>query len=401
MNPFRPAGRANVERTPIRAEAPSARTEGNVATLRLYDPIDSYGDWWGVSAKEFARELDNLPAEVDEIRLLINSPGGEVWEGIAIMNALRRHKAKTVAVVEGIAASSASFIAASCDELVMMRNSELYIHNAWGVVIGDAADLRTVADDLENHYDRNIASVYAEKSGDTVDHWLAEMEKDRYLTADQAVAEKLADRVEGDGDAEAAKARFDLSVFARSDGRRAAVRAADHKTPGSTEPGDPNQKEALAMSDTIRAGLIERLGVKDADISDEALLAAVDEALDEQAEPTNTVTAALPEGVVTIDSTVLASLQADARRGAEARAEQDGTRRDGIIAEALRDGRITSATRDKWRASLDKDEAGASDLLAGLAKNAVPVAPVGVSDTLTSTDDALYSAMYGATEKEA
>ncbi len=324
-----------------------------------------------------------------------------MWEGIAIMNALRRHKAKTVAVVEGIAASSASFIAASCDELVMMRNSELYIHNAWGIVIGDAADLRTVADDLENHYDRNIASVYAAKSGDTVEHWLAEMEKDRYLTADQAVAEKLADRVEGDGDAEAAKARFDMSVFARSDGRRAAARAADPKTPGSTEPGDPNQKEALAMSDTIKAGLIERLGVKDADISDEALLAAVDEALDEQAEPTNTVTAALPEGVVTIDSTVLASLQADARRGAEARAEQDSTRRDGIIAEALRDGRITSATREKWRASLDKDETGATELLAGLAKNAVPVEPVGVSDTLTSTDDALYSAMYGATEKEA
>lgn len=395
MNPFRPAGRANVERTPIRAEAPSAKTDGNVATLRLYDPIDSYGDWWGVSAKEFARELDNLPAEVDEIRLLINSPGGEVWEGIAIMNALRRHKAKTVAVVEGIAASSASFIAASCDELVMMRNSELYIHNAWGIVIGDAADLRTVADDLENHYDRNIASVYAAKSGDTVDHWLAEMEKDRYLTADQAVAEKLADRVEGDGDAEAAKARFDMSVFARSDGRRAAARAADPKTPGSTEPGDPNQKEALAMSDTIKAGLIERLGVKDADISDEALLAAVDEALEEQAETEDApAVATLPKGFVAVDENVWSETQNNARLGAEARKEQDKDRRDGIVAAALRTGQISTASASAIREQLEKDEAGTVAFLATVPKNSVPVEPVGVSDTLTSTDDALYASAF-------
>ncbi|RKE60455.1 head maturation protease, ClpP-related [Microbacterium sp. AG238] len=402
MNPFRPPGRASTERTPIRAEAPSARTDGSVATLRLYDPIDSYGEWWGISAKEFTRELDLLPDEVDEIRLLINSPGGEVWEGIAIMNALRQHKAKTVAVVEGIAASSASFIAVSCDELVMMRNSELYIHNAWGTVIGDATDLRSVADDLETHYDRNIASVYAAKSGDSVEHWLAEMEKDRYLTADEAVAEKLADRVEGDGDAESAKARFDLSVFARSDGRRAAARAVSPKTPGSPEPGNPNQKEALAMSDTIKAGLIERLGVKDADISDEALLAAVDEALEEQA-PTEDApaVATLPKGFVAVDENVWNETQANARQGAEARAQQEKDRRDGIVAAALRSGQISTASASAIREQLDTDEKGTVAFLATVPKNSVPVEPVGVSDTLTSTDDALYNAMYGAAEKGA
>lgn len=401
MNPFRPAGRASVERTPIRAELPSAKTSGTTATLRLYDPIDSWGEWWGVSAKEFTRVLDELPDDVTEIRLLINSPGGEVFEGIAIMNALRSHPAKITAIVEGIAASSASFIAAAADELVMMQNSQLYIHNAWAVVIGDAADLRDVADELEASFDRNIASVYAAKSGDSVEHWLAEMDKDRFLTAEEAVAEKLADRIEGVGDAEAAKAKFDLSVFARKDGRRAAARA-DAQTPDSSEPGNPNQKEELTVSDTIKAGLRERLGVTDADASDETVLAALDEALAEQAETTpQPAAAALPAGFTAIDESVLAELQANARLGAEARAEQERIRRDGIVADALREGRIAAASRDAVRAQLDKDEAGTVAFLNTLPKNAVPVEEVGHSDTLTSADDALYGAVYGSTEKEA
>lgn len=400
MNPFRPAGRASIERTPIRAELPSAKTSGTTATLRLYDPIDSWGEWWGISAKEFSRVLDELPDDITEIRLLINSPGGEVFEGIAIMNALRSHPAKVTAVVEGIAASSASFIAASADELVMMQNSQLYIHNAWAVVIGDAADLRDVADELETSFDRNIASVYAAKSGDSVEHWLAEMDKDRFLTAEEAIAEKLADRIEGVGDAEAAKAKFDLSVFARKDGRRAAARA-DLKTPDSTEPGTPNQKEELIVSDTIKAGLRERLGVTDAEASDETLLEALDEVLAERADTPAAPAAALPEGFTAIDKAVLADLQAKADRGAQAHAEQERTRRDGIVATVMREGRIAATSRDAIRAQLDKDEAGTVAFLATLPKNTVPVEEVGHSDTLTSADDALYGAVYGSTEKEA
>lgn len=399
MNPFRNAARFE-DRTPIRAEAPSAKTSGTVATLRLYDPIDSWGGYWGVSAKEFARVLDELPDETTEIRLLINSPGGEVMEGVAIMNALRAHKARVVAVVEGIAASSASFIAASADELVMMRNSELYIHNAWGVVIGDAADLRSVADDLENHFDRNIASVYAAKSGDTVEHWLAEMDQDRFLTAEQAVEEKLADRIEGVGDADAAKAKFDLSVFARSDGRRAAARAEAGTTrlPSSSEPGDPNQKEELTMSDTLKAGLRERLGVTDADASEETLLAALDEALEERAEPTTEI----PAGAQLVDAGVLASLQADAAAGRQALEQQASARREGIVAKAEQEGRIAPSSREQWLASLEKDEEGTQKLLASLAPNTIPVAELGHSDQAeASEEDKLYAAAWGSDTKEA
>lgn len=402
MNPFRPAGRNEAQRTPIRAEVPSAKTSGTTATLRLYDPIDSWGEYWGVSAKEFARVLDELPDTVTEIRLLINSPGGEVFEGIAIMNALRAHRARVVAVVEGIAASSASFIAAAADELVMMQNSQLYIHNAWAVVIGDAADLIEVASELSNSFDRNIASVYAAKSGDSVDHWMAEMEKDRFLTADEAVAEKLADRIEGVGDAEAAKAKFDLSVFARAEGRRAAAHnSSTPELPSSSEPGEPHQKEELQMSDTIKAGLRERLGVTDAEASDETLLAALDEALTEQAE---SPTVSAPEGTQLIDTAVLASLQSDAAAGREARAQQDGERRDRVITAALNDGRIAPASQALFRAQLDKDEEGTTALLNSLPKNKVPVAEIGKSDLPGDTDDdskLLAAAGWGTDEKGA
>ena len=389
MNPFRPP--ANAERTPIRAELPSVKTTGKTATLRLYDPIDSWGGGWGVSAKEFTRVLDELPDDTTEIRLLINSPGGEVFEGIAIMNALRSHPAKITAIVEGIAASSASFIAAAADELVMMQNSQLFIHNAWSIALGDAAELRDVADELEATFDRNIASVYAAKSGDTVEHWLAEMDKDRFLTADEAVAEKLADRIEGVGDAEAAKAKFDLSVFARKDGRRAAARAgAQH--PSSSEPGEPNRKEDVMAYDDLKAGLAKRLGVSETDASDEMLLAALDESLSEQAdtpaEEAAPVVAALPEGTVAIDATVLEELRDNAKRGAEARAEQDKVRRDGIVAEALRTGRITAASKDDWRARLDKDEAGFAEVLASLPENTVPVVEIGHATASAEADDA-------------
>lgn len=195
-----------------RAEVPSADVDGTTATIRLYDPVDSWGEWWGVSAKEFASVIDELPDEVDEIRLLINSPGGDVFDGIAILNALRAHDARVVAVVEGLAASAASFIAAGADELVMMRNSELMVHDAWGLCVGNAADMLWMAEQLGRVSD-NIASIYAEKAGGTVESWRAIMETETWYSAEEAVEAGLADRVEKKAKADDAKAQFDLSIF--------------------------------------------------------------------------------------------------------------------------------------------------------------------------------------------
>lgn len=144
----------------------------------------------------------------------------------------------------------------------------------------------------------------------------------------------------------------------------------------------------------LKAGLAKRLGVSDADASDETLLAALDETLDEQANPTPeteaapaSASAALPEGLVAVDASVLAQLQQKAQRGAEARAEQDKERREGLLATALTTGRITTASVDEWRSRLEKDESGFAAVLASLPENIVPVEEIGHASAVV-TDDA-------------
>jgi ATP-dependent protease ClpP protease subunit len=202
-----PAGRQPL------AFVPAAGDEDGTAVLRLYDPIDSWGGDWGVSAKEFAAALDELPAGTERIRLHLNSPGGEVFEGLAILAQLRRHPAAVTTVVDGLAASIASVLALAGDEVVMSRNAELMIHDAWGICMGNAADMRALASTLD-HLSDNVASVYAGKAGGTVQDWRDLMLAETWFGADEAVEAGLADRIEGPAPAAAAAAaRFDLSGF--------------------------------------------------------------------------------------------------------------------------------------------------------------------------------------------
>lgn len=175
--------------------APTVVTADGVATIRLYEPLDSWGGWWGLSAEEMADTVDALPSNITEIRLLINSPGGDVFDGTAIFNILAAHPARIVAVVQGLAASAASFIAVTADELVMNPGSMLMIHDASAGVYGWAADMRQMADLLDKIGD-NIATLYARKAGGTDLEWRERMLAETWYTADEAVAAGLADRVE-------------------------------------------------------------------------------------------------------------------------------------------------------------------------------------------------------------
>lgn len=397
---------------------PPQGDEPEVATIRLYGPIDSWGGYWGISAKDVGGVLDQLPESVNQIILRINSPGGHVFEGISIMNLLGAHRAKVTAVVDGLAASAASVIAAGADETVMSPGTQMMIHCTSTIVWGNAAEMRKEAAVLEG-LDRSLAEIYTAKAGEK--DWATLLEAETWLTAADAVAEGLADRVAtipdagetetvGDEDEsvvlvpdEAEPEDMAAARVIRFAARRtaAATGAASPKLPSSTEPGDPNRKENVVAYDDLTAGLRERLGVTDADANDETLLAALDEALAEQAEPTPAA-AALPAGFTAIDESVLADLQKNARAGAEARAEQERTRRDGIVEAALREGRIASASKAAIRANLDTDEAGTIAFLATLPKNtAVPVTEVGHSDSLTSAADALADAAgWNDTEEE-
>lgn len=200
---------------PVRAEV-VVESDGTTGKLHIDDVIDSWGGFWGVSAKEVNAALTEL-GDVQNITLHINSPGGEVYEGIAILNALRRHPAKVTAVVDGLAASAASFIAAGVDEMVMGRNTELMIHDAWGIALGPAADMHAMGDRLDKISD-NIASTYAEKAGGDTAIWREAMLAETWYSAQEAVDVGLADRIEGD-DADLADGEivprdaWDLSVF--------------------------------------------------------------------------------------------------------------------------------------------------------------------------------------------
>lgn len=172
-----------------------------------------YGEiGWEVTAKEFVKELTAV--EADQINVHINSVGGDVFDGVAIYNCLRLHPADVTVFVDGIAASAASFIAQAGDEVVMLRGSEMMIHDAsafaWGneqVMIETGAILGRISN--------NIADIYAQRAGGTVPEWRAIMQAEMWYSPEEAVAAGLADRTldDSDDDAVAAKNSWDLRVF--------------------------------------------------------------------------------------------------------------------------------------------------------------------------------------------
>lgn len=167
--------------------------DGGEVTIRLYDEIDAYG-WWGISASEFAQVVDALPANTSVINLAINSPGGDIFDGVAITNLLRAHKARIRVQVDGLAASIASVIAMAGDELVMAPNSEMMIHDGWSGCRGNADAMRKAAA-LLDHLSDNISTAYATRAGGTPASWRELMKAETWFSAEEAVAAGLADSV--------------------------------------------------------------------------------------------------------------------------------------------------------------------------------------------------------------
>lgn len=198
----------------IKAAVPVAEGEApKPAEVLIYGNI---GDRWnedGVVASELVRDLSAL--EADTINLRINSYGGSVPDGLAIYNALRRHKATVNVFVDGVAISCASYIAMAGDTITMAKNSQMMIHAPWTFAYGNSNDMREQADILDR-YAKAMASAYADKSGKTYEDALALLTdgKDHWFLADEAKAEGFADEV-GEEAAVAASlaSSFDLSRF--------------------------------------------------------------------------------------------------------------------------------------------------------------------------------------------
>lgn len=390
------AGQAT--KTPILAEVTAPKLTDGVATLRLYDVIDSWGGPYGISAKEFAEVLDDLPDDTTEIRLHISSPGGEVWDGLAILNSLRQHRARVVTIVDGIAASAASVVAMAGDEVLMAPGSELMIHAAWGLCVGNATDMAKLAETLQHESD-NLAGIYAAKAGGTVEEWRAAMSAETWYTADEAVAAGLADRVllpsklaaDATADGMKARARFDLSVFAYA-GR---AKAPAPHTPTASAAGSTQQKGSpvVYFTDEQLTTLRQQVGVAP-DADEGTILAALTEALAERSE---SQPEPVPAGHVVVPEARLRDLEAGVALSAQVATRMQEQERAAFL-DSNR-AKYAPANRAAWETEYDRDPAGTKAHFAK-APEIIALTPIGHDgDADLTADDALYASLYGTTAK--
>lgn len=132
--------------------------------------------------------------DVDEINVYINSYGGAVSEGLAIYNALKNHKATVNTFCQGFACSIASVIMQAGDVRYMCSSSLLMIHNAWTLTMGNSAELRKTADDLEK-INGEVLKIYVEKSGLSEDEVKQMLDDEDWITSDEAIAKGFVDKV--------------------------------------------------------------------------------------------------------------------------------------------------------------------------------------------------------------
>ncbi|WP_417536109.1 head maturation protease, ClpP-related [Methylophaga sp.] len=198
-----------------------AADDDGKAEIRIYDVIG----WPFVEAEQLLSELDNLQAS--NIKVRINSPGGSVFEGMAIYNAFADHKANITTQVDSLAASMASIIALAGNERLIYRNAQYMIHNPWTIMIGDHRDLYKEAEFLETIRDQ-LAEIYVNVSGKKLADIQQMMDEETWLTGAKAVEAGFMTKATTAG---AGNARFDLSMY-------------DHP-PQSNEPTKKDLERAL------------------------------------------------------------------------------------------------------------------------------------------------------------
>lgn len=421
-----PKNRAEMFGVSVRAEVDGdtpagdagASMAGKVATLRIYGPIDSWGGYWGISAADVAAALDTLDDDVTEIRVRVNSPGGEVWEGLTITNMLRAREARTVAVVDGLAASAASIIACGMDETVMSPGTQMMIHDASAFAYGPEAVMLKAASWLSS-ISNSIAEVYAEQGGGERDAWRALMRDEVWYTATEAVESGLADRVavvkdtgeaatsgepdetDETPDQGAVEDAFDLSIHMYA-GRS---HAPTPKPPSASAAGFTPTKEegsAVAFNDEQMTDLRRKLGVAE-DADEATILAALDESLDERAVPT-VVDSTIPEGHVVVPEARLKDLEAAAKIAVDTAADLHQKERAAFL-DSQR-GKYLPTSRAGWEKEYDRDPAGVRAHFAD-APVLVPTAETGHDQGAEGTtpaidDDELqaFASGFGLTKED-
>lgn len=358
---------------------------------------------WEITAAEVIGELGEVKGDVT---VRVNSYGGDSFEGVAVMNALRHHDGQVTVIVDGVAASAASIIAVGgADRLVMRPGSELMIHDAWTFADGNAADLTKVAGDLERT-SQSMAEIYADKVGGDPDVWRDMMRAETWFSAQEAVDAGLADAVEDGRTAE-------KPVLAKSGPRFAYA--------GRERAPKPKILEEETMAFTHEVA--KRLGLSVADVDEATVLEALEETLAEQAgdndeepeveqgasdvddeetatqgeneDPANAETSTSDDGeepaefaeepvedpddpeTVTLDIDTYRELQAAAKAGWEAAEANKQRDLEGEVEQWIKDGRISAALRGRAVKAIKADAAGARALYGSNPKGTIPRAEVG------------------------
>ncbi|GAA4809588.1 head maturation protease, ClpP-related [Tomitella cavernea] len=370
----------------------NAATKDAPPEIFIYDVI---GSWFrDTDAATIAQQIKDLDA--DELRVRINSPGGDAFDGIAIFNALRANDARVTVVVDGLAASAASVIAMAGDVIVMGPGSQLMIHEPWLFTEGSAGDLRKDADRLDK-LATSITSIYAARAGGDVDQWRELVADETWFTADEAIDAGLADRVDSSAapDARARAGAWSMKNF-RFAGRE---HAPAPRIPSAEAVEVPERKGGVMP--TLMEDLRQRLGTAE-DADEKTVLAALDEALAEQAGDGaggisldvvatgggggggGAVVGKLDlaaemekRGMVAVDSETLEQLRAGAEAGAAARARQEQAEREALVDAKIQSGAVPPARRDHWIAAFAGDPEGVREALAAMPDGLIPLAEIG------------------------
>lgn len=171
------------------------KDDPSVGELMLYGDISEYS-WWedDVTPKQFKEDLDAL-GDISELKIYINSGGGDVFAGQAIYSMLKRHSATKTVYIDGLAASIASVIAMAGDKVIMPKNAMMMVHKCWTIALGNADDMRKIADDLDK-IDESIIAAYVEKTGLETDDVIELMTDETWMTAQDALDYGFADEIE-------------------------------------------------------------------------------------------------------------------------------------------------------------------------------------------------------------
>jgi ATP-dependent protease ClpP protease subunit len=390
---------------------------GEPAALYIFDEINSM---WGIGAQEVVDQLKTIDAS--QIDVHINSPGGNVFDGIAIMNALRNHKANITVKVDGLAASIASVIAMAGDSIVMSLGSQMMVHNPSGIAMGDAKTMRELADTLDKSR-ASIASIYADRAGGTIDAWGTAMDAETWYTAQEAVDAGLADKVDDSSQAEDIAAKFDLSIFNHA-GRSAApdpYMPVRPKTPVITKAEMPAEMHrmhnaAIAAANTPKEGdmqfsdeqlatLRSKLGLADdATLEPSQVLAAIadmtpQEPKNDPVTPVETPARKQVAGTMVIDASAWEAQQESIKRLEAKQAKHDRDERDDVIAQAVQQGKFAPARKEHWARLWDADPEGTRQVIDGLTKNVIPVEALGFTTEDDESIDAEFASLFPSTPK--